>query len=268
MAKKKDKDRPGAIVDRNAEDAAKTARGASRVLINDSLGSAVLSAVAGYVDTAGFLALFGLFTAHVTGDLVTAAVLIARKLDAGGLIRLSMVPVFMLTVALVTLFARAIGRRGALTLAPLLSLMTVLMGLFCLSGHYLREYAASDASWAVALTGGLGVAAMGVQNALMRGPLKSFTQTTVMTGNLTQLTIDFLDWAFPPKAMEKREKKQFRKHAAAQARKSGFPLLAFMAGAAGGAFLTQRYGLLSLAAPTGVLAILSVVAWIRSRRRV
>ena len=77
-------------------------------LQDDRLTAALLSAVAGYVDAAGFLALFGLFTAHVTGDLVAAGTVIAERVTIGMGIRLLMIPVFMLSVAAASLFARAI----------------------------------------------------------------------------------------------------------------------------------------------------------------
>src|SRR6202022_2548260 len=66
---------------------------------NDRATAALLSAIAGYVDTAGFLVLFGLFTAHVTGNFVTAGAALARHAPEGGIARLAMIPIFILSVA-------------------------------------------------------------------------------------------------------------------------------------------------------------------------
>ncbi len=258
--------RLGALVDRNPDEASRTAKRAAIALGNEALGSVVLSTVAGYVDTAGFLALFGLFTAHVTGDLVTAAATMAEGPNLGAGVRLAMIPIFMVTVAVITLFARAIRRRGAATLAPLLALMTVMLALFCLAADMLGPYVKHPDSWAVAVIGGLGVIAMGVQNALMKGALRSFAQTTLMTGNLTQFTIDFVEFLFPAERGNPRQRAKARHEAARHARKSGFPLLGFMVGAALGAWLTKKYGLRSIAAPTLVVAILAMIVWVRSRK--
>src|SRR5579862_479084 len=70
----------------------------------------LLSAIAGMVDVIGFLSL-GLFTAHVTGNLVVIAALLVR----GGppkTAQVLAVPVFMAAVAAVWLIAKASGRRG------------------------------------------------------------------------------------------------------------------------------------------------------------
>jgi uncharacterized membrane protein YoaK (UPF0700 family) len=258
---------PGALVDRNPEDASKTAKKAAQALWNETVGSIALSAVAGYVDTSGFLALFGLFTAHVTGDLVTAAASMAEGLHSGAWVKLAMVPIFMAVVCSITLFARRIGKRGAETLAPLLGLMTLALAAFLAAGIFAAPYAKSADSWGVALIGGLGVAAMGVQNALMKGALKSFSQTTLMTGNLTQFTIDLTECLFPPALADPRERRRIRKDAARAARKTGFPLLAFMCGSALGALGTKMYGLRSIALPTLVVGVLAIAAAVRSRRR-
>jgi len=170
-------------------------------------------------------------------------------------------------VALVTLFTRGIRRRGAATLAPLLGLMTLALALFGAAGWYLRPYLRGPDALAVGLVGALGVAAMGIQNALMKGALRSFAQTTLMTGNLTQLTIDLTDFLFLPAQVEgPRERARLRREAGRHLGKSGLPLLAFMAGAALGALGTKYYGFLCIAAPTLTVAVLSLVALVRSRR--
>jgi uncharacterized membrane protein YoaK (UPF0700 family) len=254
----------GALVDRNPEDASRTAKKAAIVLGNEFFGSVILSTVAGYVDTAGFMALYGLFTAHVTGDLITAAATMAEGPNMGAGVRLIMIPIFMVSVALITLFARAIRRRGADTLPPLLSLMFLALILFGGAGVMLAPYATHADAWAVALIGGIGVAAMGIQNALMKGALRSFAQTTIMTGNLTQLTIDLVDFLFPA-ASSPKEKEKLREEAARHVRKSGVPLLGFMVGAGLGAGFTKEYGLWSIALPALAVGILALVALIRSR---
>jgi uncharacterized membrane protein YoaK (UPF0700 family) len=260
--------RVGALVDRDPAEAARTARRAARALGSAMFGSVALSMVGGYVDTSGFILLFGLFTAHVTGDLITAAAAMVQNNDRGAINRLAMIPVFIITVMLITLFTRAIRRRGAATLAPLLALMTLALALFGAGGWYLKPWLRNAGSLAVGLVGGLGVAAMGIQNALMKGALRSFAQTTLMTGNLTQLTIDLTDFLFPPTLTgDPRERSRLRREAGRHVRKSGTPLLAFMAGAAAGAVATKYYGFRGIAAPTLVVAVLCIIALARSRRR-
>ncbi len=60
--------------------------------------SIVLSFLAGYVDTVGFIALFGLFTAHVTGNFVLIGSELANH-SHGILIKLLAFPAFILAVA-------------------------------------------------------------------------------------------------------------------------------------------------------------------------
>ena len=67
--------------------------------------SVLLAAVAGFVDTVGFIALFGLFTAHVTGNFVLIGAALAGSGD-GLLAKLLALPVFMLVVATVALLLR------------------------------------------------------------------------------------------------------------------------------------------------------------------
>jgi uncharacterized membrane protein YoaK (UPF0700 family) len=258
----------GALVDRTPDEANRTAKKAARTLVNATFGSVTLSMVGGYVDTAGFIMLYGLFTAHVTGDMITAAAVMTQGSDTGAWVRLAMIPVFIVTVGFITLFTRGIRRRGAATLAPLLGLMTLALAGFGAAGYYLQPYATRADALAVGVIGGLGVAAMGIQNALMKGALRSFAQTTLMTGNLTQFTIDLTDFLFPTISRDNpRERSRARREAGRHARKSGLPLLGFLVGAGLGAFLTKLYGFLSIGAPTFVVAVLCLIALIRSRRR-
>jgi uncharacterized membrane protein YoaK (UPF0700 family) len=258
-------------------EAARTAKKSARVMGSEFFGVTALSFVGGFVDTASFLALFQIFTGHVTGNLIVGAAALAKGVAEGGFVKLLMIPIFIATVAFATLFLRLIRRRGALSVAPLLALMTLFMAAFGAAGWWFKPELTDGNSWQVLLVGGIGVAAMGIQNALHRGALRSFSVTTMMTGNLTQFTIDLVERVFLPRDCTPKEREEHKLRAGKRLRKSFFPLLGFMIGAAAGAFgmstqVTELLGLpapdrfLCIAVPTGVLFILTIVTLIRSRQ--
>src|ERR1700694_3130171 len=86
---------------------------------------ALLSGVAGMVDVIGFLSL-GLFTAHVTGNLVVIAALLVRG-GPPNIAPVLAVPVFMAAVAAVWLIAKASNRRGPALAKLLLAVHFVLL---------------------------------------------------------------------------------------------------------------------------------------------
>ncbi|MBV8634947.1 MAG: DUF1275 domain-containing protein [Burkholderiaceae bacterium] len=153
--------------------------------------SLALSFLAGYVDTVGFVALFGLFTAHVTGNFV----LIGSELvhpGHGVLIKFLAFPSFVAAVALARMTVVWRERAGKPALTMLLLLQLVLLLGFMFAGQYAGPVPDGSAPPAI-LAGILGAAAMGVQNAGSRLVLAHLTPTTVMTGNVTQLVIDLVD---------------------------------------------------------------------------
>jgi uncharacterized membrane protein YoaK (UPF0700 family) len=148
----------------------------------------VLSVIAGNVDIIGFLGLGGLFTAHITGNLVV----LGARLVAGEqapLAYLIAVPVFMVALALTSLLAAGLERVRISSLVPLLLLQFLLLSAFfnvCVgAGRGMDPNAAR-----MIFAGMLGVSAMAVQNALVRVSLKGAPSTAVMTTNITLFTMD------------------------------------------------------------------------------
>jgi uncharacterized membrane protein YoaK (UPF0700 family) len=224
-----------------------------------------LSYVAGFVDTAGFVALFGLFTAHVTGDLVAAGVAMGGRPTLAMLGRLAMIPTFMVSVAAAALFVRKQKQRGTAPLPSLLALMTGALAIFCATGIALHPLAQAPEVGAVVLIGGTGVFAMAIQNTLMRDVLTTCSPTTIMTGNLTQVTIDLVELLFPAQN-DTHTRDLVRMQVKARLSTFGLPLLSFMAGASSGALLTRTFGLASIAVPTLAVGAFTVIVWRATRK--
>jgi uncharacterized membrane protein YoaK (UPF0700 family) len=85
-----------------------------------------LSATAGATDAIAFLALDGLFTAHITGNIVILASQVVTRGNAD-LAELISVPVFMLALALARLLGLSLARHGKHSALDLLLLLQILL---------------------------------------------------------------------------------------------------------------------------------------------
>lgn len=152
---------------------------------------AVLSLNGGYVDTAGFLSLQGLFTAHVTGNFVTFGATLAHG-TTGAFAKLLALPVFCAVVVLVRLLGDYLASRKGAPLRLLLGLKVALLVLAAVLALAFGPFPDADAASAI-LTGMVLVGAMAIQNAVHRIHLASAPPTTLMTGTTTQIMIDLTD---------------------------------------------------------------------------
>ena len=207
-----------------------------------------LGFLAGYVDTLGFIALFGLFTAHVTGNFVLIGAALAEPTRIPILLKILAFPAFIAGIVATRLMVLAIERRGgpALTLAFLLQ--WVLLAGFMLFGM-LAEPVGNDAGDLAMLAGLLGTAAMGVHSATSRLLLAHLAPTSMMTGNVTQIVLDTVDVL--------RGAADDATHA--RCGKFFWPLLAFALGAIAAAFAYLALGFVALAVPLLLLGVLIVV---------
>jgi uncharacterized membrane protein YoaK (UPF0700 family) len=152
----------------------------------------LLSINGGYVDTAGFLALQGLFTAHVTGNFVTLAASMVFG-TSGAIAKLAALPVFCVTVALVRLAGYGLAAKRLPELRLLVLAEMVLLTAGCGLAIHFGPFHNGDAVPALA-TGMTLVVAMAVQNALHRMHLNAAPPSTLMTGTTTQIMIDVVDF--------------------------------------------------------------------------
>ncbi|MDR3455327.1 MAG: DUF1275 family protein [Rhodoferax sp.] len=151
----------------------------------------LLSLNGGYLDTAGFLALHGLFTAHVTGNFVTIGASFAHG-TSGAVAKLLALPVFCVVVVLTRLLAYRLPGWGLPVLRTMLTLKLLLLCAGAVLAIRLGPFADGD-SWDALLTSLVLVAAMAIQNAAHRIHLAFAPPTTLMTGTTTQLMIDLAD---------------------------------------------------------------------------
>jgi uncharacterized membrane protein YoaK (UPF0700 family) len=211
----------------------------------------ILSFNGGYVDTAGYLALQGLFTAHVTGNFVTIGA--ALVFGTSGIIaKLLALPVFCVVIILTRLVSFNLPGRGWPVLETILTLKLLLLVVAAGLAIGLGPFVNGDA-WPAILTGMFLVSAMAIQNAAHRIHLGSSPPTTIMTGTTTQLMIDVAD-VIRGLSPEAREVTRLRM------RRMSVAMLVFAAGAAAAALLFKSIGTWCFIVPPVAALMARVIA--------
>ena len=172
--------------------------------------SKVLSFNAGYVDTASFLALHGLFAAHVTGNFVTLGAALISDNHAGAWTKLAALPMFCVVVLATRLLHTRLERASRSSYRVLLWVMLVLFAAAAALAWLNMPFAPTD-TWVSFAVGMLLVAAMAIQNALHRIHWLKEPPTTVMTGSTTQLMLDVADWLGSPQSKANEIKARFNR---------------------------------------------------------
>ena len=103
-----------------------------------------LSFVAGYVDVVGFIALFGLFTAHVTGNFILIGSELVHPEKTLAIAKLLALPVFIAVVVLTRLAVLREEKRGRAPWLGLLLMQVALLAGFMLSGATTAADAGSE----------------------------------------------------------------------------------------------------------------------------
>ncbi len=211
--------------------------------------TAAFAFVAGDVDVIGFMALAGLFTAHVTGNLIMIGIESAGNAE-GLLLKVLALPVFVVAVASVRLAEKGLIRHGRNPIVPLIGVESLFLALFTAVGLAMQATGAGALSHLGMAAGLLAVTAMAVQNALSRTSLAELGPTTIMTGNTTQVVIDVVDlFSATPDA---------RPAIRARLAKMAPSVLSFSIGAILGATLFTRAGYLAVILPIAVLVSICV----------
>ncbi|MCU0937581.1 MAG: DUF1275 domain-containing protein [Burkholderiaceae bacterium] len=155
----------------------------------------LLTVVGGAIDTIGFIALLGFFTAHVTGNLVLAGSAFVKG-GAGLWIKLGAIPLFIVTVMCTKMWIDRCSQTHK-TLGWMFVVEALFLAAFMAAGLYFDPF--KDPGGAeLALTGGLGLMALAIRNTASKTLIKHVSPSTMMTGNTTQLGIDLSNWLRAP----------------------------------------------------------------------
>src|SRR5208282_884416 len=228
---------------------------------------ALLSFVAGYIDSYTFLALFGLFVANVTGSFITAgAELVSHDTGiAGKLIAiLAFLVAAALTAGLITL-----ARDQRLAALPwMLAFETALLAVFTLmilTGPPVR----GSGDWHGIVAGLFAAMAMGTQSVIVRLLMRGIPQTNVMTGNMTQLGISSTELllAWRRYARDPGDPTNAREFIAVRSQLAVVLAIAtgFLLGAACGAVAFAKIGLPG--APLAIVLVGALTLWAAWRAR-
>lgn len=204
----------------------------------------VLALVAGVVDTTGFIVMGGIFCAHVTGNFV----LLGAALHEGGhtllAAKLTVLPMFVVGVFIGWWLSKR-GGRAAMLLAGAEAIMLAAAAGCEVLASFVEPY---RGLWWSQL--GATVIAMGLHSMLSRS--LRLPMTNVMTGNVTQLTIDILEQGQRPEA-------------GAAAVRGLILISAFAAGAIAAGLSVHIVGFRVMLVPAALLVLVAFVAGLGPR---
>lgn len=209
-----------------------------------------MSFFAGIVDVVGFIALFGLFTSHFTGNFVV----IGQELIHHSwklVIQVIAIPVFIVVVAAMRLVVMSCERHAVSSFFVCLMVQIAMLA-GCMALGLASSPITDPTAIGPIITAQLGVGAMAVQNAINRLIIPAFPATTVMTTNLTQFSIDLVD--------RFRSHGALREAARARFNRTGPVIAAFSLGVIFGAYALVAISFWCLVVPLAGLLVIAVMA--------
>ena len=204
----------------------------------------LLCFAAGFCDTLTFVAAGEIFSAHVTGNFIVFAYDLIKHIDPHGWQKLATFPIFVLAVML----GGRIAKRSAnmYTLLILESLLLIVSGV--LSATLLKD--GQDSGWQVQLIVVVIVTAMAFQNTFGKLYNKAtYGLTTVMTGNVTQASLDLIR-ALTTSPADGEIWASFKKQV--------ILIIGFLAGCLAGALMAKQYGLVAILLPGVMMLVWSL----------
>lgn len=150
-----------------------------------------LSFVSGFVDVISFVALYGLFASHITGNFTVIGSDIVHG-SSGLILKLLALPMFVIFVAITRFIVVGYEQKKRSPLRALIVMQGVLLLSCMFVGQSVSPVMEPDKAGPI-LAGLLGVSAMAVQNGYARLIFAAHPSTTIMTTNCAQAVIDFID---------------------------------------------------------------------------
>ncbi|OCX52123.1 hypothetical protein BEL04_11560 [Mucilaginibacter sp. PPCGB 2223] len=205
----------------------------------------LLCFAAGFCDTLTFVAAGELFSAHVTGNFIVFAYDIVKHSDHQSWQKLLTFPVFILAVMLGGQIAKKTSNiYTLLVLEALLLLISGVVSVFLLNNG-------QGSGWQVQLVAILIVIAMAFQNTFGKLFNKAtYGLTTVMTGNVTQASLDLIKGIT---AANTEVWTSFKKQITL--------IGGFLMGCLAGALMAKQYGLVAVLLPAVLM-----LAWLGANK--
>ena len=193
----------------------------------------MLTAVAGFCDTATFVAGDNIFSAHVTGNFITFAYQMVTGSDINTWVKLITFPVFIIAVIIGGRISLKAGNKNKVLLIE--AFLLIVAGILAFVWHLEKD---KLFMYIIVM---MTVFALGLQNAFGKIFSKeTYGPTTMMTGNVTQASLDFgalMAGKFSPGDALISFKKQMT------------TIIGFLTGCILGALVAREFGLASILLP-------------------